>query len=146
RKRGLKLRGRGTYEKDKPPIVGAVQRKGRVVLQEARNLSNKFIRTLLGGHVKEGSKVYHDDYTIYNYLPGYEDVAINHSEGEYVKGEAHTNTIEGIFSLLKSWLRIFRGVRKDNLWKYLKIFEFDFNLRELDPFQKLTCLFTSMIL
>ncbi|KXA89201.1 hypothetical protein AKJ62_03565, partial [candidate division MSBL1 archaeon SCGC-AAA259D14] len=42
----------------------------------------------------------HDDYTIYNYLPGYEDVAINHSEGEYVKGEAHTNTIEGIFSLL----------------------------------------------
>lgn len=57
RKRGLKLRGRGTYEKDKPPIVGAVQRKGRVVLREARKLSNKFIRTLLGGHMKEGSKV-----------------------------------------------------------------------------------------
>jgi len=33
---------------------------------------------------------------------------------------------------------------KDNLWKYLKIFEFDFNHRNLNPFQKLTNLFQSM--
>ncbi|KXA91293.1 hypothetical protein AKJ57_01765 [candidate division MSBL1 archaeon SCGC-AAA259A05] len=146
RERGLKLRGRGTYEKDEPPIVGSVQRGGKVVLREARKLGNKFVRTLLGDHTEKGSKVYHDDFSIYNYLPGYDDVTLNHSEGEYVDGEAHTNTIEGVFSLLKSWLRNFRGVRKDNLWKYLKIFEFDFNLREYNPFQKLTCLFTSMIL
>lgn len=112
----------------------------------AKNLSNKFVRTVLGNHVNEGSRVYHDDFSIYNHLPEYIDVTLNHSEGEYVKGEAHTNTVEGIFSLLKSWLRNFRGIRKDNLEKYLKIFEFNFNLRELGSYQRLTCLFASMIL
>jgi len=145
RKRGLNIRGRGTYEKDEPPIVGAVQREGKVVLRVAKDLCNKFVRTLLGNHAEEGSKVYHDDFSIYNYLPSYNDITLNHSEGEYVDGEAHTNTIEGIFSLLKSWLRNFRGIRKDNLWKYLKIFEFDFNHRNLNPFQKLTNLFNTML-
>ncbi|KXA89240.1 hypothetical protein AKJ57_05635, partial [candidate division MSBL1 archaeon SCGC-AAA259A05] len=102
RERGLKPRGRGTYGKDEPPIVGAVQRAGNIVLRVAEDLCNKFVRMLLGDHAEKGSKVYHDDFSIYNYLPGYDDVTLNHSEGEYVKGEAHTNTIEGIFSLLKS--------------------------------------------
>ncbi|KXA89678.1 hypothetical protein AKJ57_05005 [candidate division MSBL1 archaeon SCGC-AAA259A05] len=44
----MKVRGRGTYEKDEPPIVGAVERGGEAVLRVAKNFCNKFVRTLLG--------------------------------------------------------------------------------------------------
>lgn len=145
RERGLKLRGRGTYDEDKPPIVAAVERGGGAVLRVAEHLSNRFIRSLLKSHVEEDSEIYHDDYSIYGRLPGYRDHEINHKSEGYAKGEVHVNTAEGLFSLLKSWLRTFRGVRKDNLWKFLTFFEFKFSFRDLDPFKSLSTLFGFML-
>ncbi|KXA94647.1 hypothetical protein AKJ65_03790, partial [candidate division MSBL1 archaeon SCGC-AAA259E19] len=43
-----------------------------------RTFATSFVRTLLGDHAEKGSKVYHDDFSIYNYLPGYNDVTLNH--------------------------------------------------------------------
>lgn len=57
RKCRLKLRERGTYEKDEPPIVGVVERRGNTVLHVAEDLCNKFIRTLLKNHAEKGSSL-----------------------------------------------------------------------------------------
>ena len=141
RKRGLKRRGRGTYDKDKPPIVALVQRGGAVILRVPKKLGRSFIRKLLNECVKKGSNVYTDDFPMYRDLDGYRHRRVNHSGGEYVKGKVHTNTAEGIFSMVKSWLRGYRGVRKDRLWRLLKILEFRFNLRDLNPFDRLSTLF-----
>lgn len=145
RERGLKLRGRGTYDEDKPPILALVERGGKIILNVAEELSNKFARKILGSRVEKGSKVYHDSFSIYDWLPDYVDFSINKEEEGYVKGEVHINTVEGLFSLLESWLRTFRGVRKDNLWKFLKIFEFKHNFRAFDPFQKLRSLMSFIL-
>ncbi|MDI6892932.1 MAG: IS1595 family transposase [Actinomycetota bacterium] len=146
RKRGLKLRGRGTYDKDKPPIVALVERDGGVVLKVAEELSREFILELLDEHVAKGSTAYTDDFPMYNELKGYEHHKLNrYSKKEYARGNVHINTAEGVFSLLKSWLRMLRGVRKDRLWRSLKLFEFRFNFRSLDPFDRLSAL-TGLIL
>lgn len=142
RKRGLKLRGRGTYEKDKPPIVALVERNGEVVLSVAKELNRDFILELLNEHVEKGSKAYTDDFPMYDELEGYEHHKLNRYSGkEYARGDVHINTAEGVFSLLRSWLRMYRGVRKDRLWRFLKLFEFRFKFRALNPFDRLSALF-----
>ena len=142
RKRGLKLRGRGTYEKDKPPIVALVERDGGVVLRVAEELDRDFILELLNEHMAKGSTAYTDDFPMYDELEGYKHHKLNrYSKKEYARGDVHINTAEGVFSLLKSWLRMFRGVRKDKLWRFLKLFEFRFSFRALNPFDRLSALF-----
>lgn len=142
RKRGLKLRGRGTYEKDKPPIVALVERGGGVVLSVAEDLNREHILELLKEHASDDCSLYTDDFPLYAELPGYEHRKLNrYSRKEYARGDVHINTAEGVFSLLKSWLRMLRGVRKDKLWKFLKLFEFRFNFRSLNPFDRLSALF-----
>lgn len=142
RKRGLKLRGRGTYQKDKPPILALVERNGGVVLRVAEELNRDLVLDLLDKHVKKGSTTYTDDFPMYDELEGYKHHKLNrYSNKEYARGDVHINTAEGIFSLLKSWLRMLRGVRKDRLWRFLKLFEFKFKFRSFNPFDRLSALF-----
>jgi len=76
---------------------------------------------------------------MYDKLEGYEHHKLNrYSNKEYARGDIHLNTAEGIFSMVKSWLRMLRGVRKDKLWRPLKLFEFRFVFRDLTPFDKLS--------
>ncbi|MGC8937164.1 MAG: IS1595 family transposase [Candidatus Methanomethylicaceae archaeon] len=138
----MKLRGRGTYEKDKPPIVALVERDGGIILKVAEELNRELIIELLDEHVEKGSKAYTDDFPMYNKLEGYEHRKLDrYSKKEYARGDVHINTAEGVFSLLKSWLRMLRGVRKDKLWRVLKLFEFRFDFRDLNPFDRLSALF-----
>ena len=43
---------------------------------------------------------------------GYQHDTVNHSKGEYARGQVHVNTVEGVWSLLRDQLRIHRGVSK----------------------------------
>jgi len=115
------------------------KRGGGVVLSVAEDLNRDLILELLDKHVKKGSIAYTDDFPMYDQLEGYEHRKLNrYSSREYARGDVHINTAEGIFSLLKSWLRMFRGVRKDNLGKPLKLFEFGFNFRKLNPIDRIS--------
>ena len=60
----------------------------------------------------------------------------SHSRGEYARDddsdgfhEVHVNTMEGFWSLLRSWLRPHRGISQDHLPLYLGFFEFVHNVR-----------------
>lgn len=54
RRRGLKLRGRGTYKKDKPPIITIVERGTRnTILTVEKNLSKELIRLKIETHCKK---------------------------------------------------------------------------------------------
>jgi len=63
RKRGLKLRGRGTWNKDKPPIVGTYQRDGKALFHIVRNMVEKAVVQI--GWFTNGIK-YTDDFRSYN--------------------------------------------------------------------------------
>ena len=132
-------RGWGTLEKEKPPILGLIQRNGEVVLKMLANVQQATIKPVIQEVVAMRSKVFTDEYAIYNRLTawGYNHQTVNHSRGEYARDEdgdgfheVHTNTIEGLWSLLRSWLRPHRGISQEKLPIYLGFFEFVHNSRK----------------
>lgn len=57
---------------------------------------------------------------------------VNHSKGEYVRGIAHTNTVEGYFSILKRGLiGTYHHVSSAHLHRYTNEFDFRYNQREV---------------
>jgi hypothetical protein len=55
---------------------------------------------------------------------------VNHSIGEYVRGEIHTNTIEGYFSIFKRGINgVYHHVSQQHLKRYLAEFDFRYNER-----------------
>jgi hypothetical protein len=54
---------------------------------------------------------------------------VNHTQKEYARGDVHENRAECLFSLLKPYLRVFRGVSKFNLPGYVGFFQFLHNFR-----------------
>jgi transposase-like protein len=132
-------RGRGTLEKEKPPIFGMIQRGGEVVIRMLENVQQKNIFPLIEATIAPGTMVYTDEYGIYNPLSekGYGHKTVNHSQGEYARDEdgdgfheIHVNTMEGFWSLLRSWLRPHRGISQESLPVYLGFFEFVHNAKQ----------------
>ena len=140
RRRKLKgKRGRGTAESEKPPILGMIQRGGQLILTMLDNVQQKTIKPIINGSITKGALIYTDEYNIYNRLSewGFEHKTVNHSIGEYARDEdgdgfheVHVNTIEGVWSLLRSWLRPHRGISQSKLPIYLGFFEFTHNMRQ----------------
>jgi transposase len=140
RRRRLKgSRGRGTLAKEKPPVLGMVQRGGEVILKMLSNVQQVTIEPVIAANVTPGALIYTDEYNIYGRLDewGFAHKTVNHSIGEYARDEdgdgfceVHVNTIEGIWSLLRSWLRPHRGISQEKLPIYLGFFEFIHNVRK----------------
>jgi transposase-like protein len=139
RRRRLKgKRGRGTRDTEKPPVFGMIQRDGEVVIQMLPNVQQTTIQPIITTTIETGTLIYTDDYDIYGRLPewGYSHQSVNHSAGEYARDEdqdgfceVHINTLEGFWSLLRSWLRPHRGISQEHLPCYLGFFEFVHNVR-----------------
>jgi len=131
-------RGRGTLEKEKPPIFGMLQRTGEVVIRMLANVQQVTIGPLIRETIAKGSVIYTDEYDIYSRLSewGYTHHTVCHGAGEFARDddgdgfcEVHVNTLEGFWSLLRSWLRPHRGISQEKLPLYLGFFEFVHNIR-----------------
>ncbi len=139
RRRRLKgAPGRGTLAKEKPPIFGLIERGGEVRITMLADVKQKTIRPLMEETLELGVLVNTDEYAIYDALPkwGYVHKSVCHSRGEYARDEdgdgfheVHVNTMEGFWSLLRSWLRPHRGISQEKLPIYLGFFEFVHNVR-----------------
>lgn len=119
-------------------MFGMIERGGRVVLRVLANVQQKTIKPLIKKFVSPGTQVYTDEYNIYARLPewGYGHKTVCHGAGEYARDEdgdgfheVHVNTMEGCWSLLRSWLRPHRGVSQDKLPLYVGFFQFVHNAR-----------------
>lgn len=140
RRRRLKgARGRGTLGKEKPPILGMIERGGDVVIRMLDNVKHGTIEPLIKATIAPGTCIYTDEYAIYGRLEswGYAHKTVNHSQGQYARDEdgdgfceVHVNTMEGFWSLLRSWLRPHRGLSQEKLPLYLSFFEFVHNARK----------------
>jgi transposase len=115
-----------------------IQRGGRVVVRMLANVQQATIRPVIEGSVAKGALVHTDEYVVYARLEewGYGHKAVCHARGEYARDEdgdgfceVHVNTAEGLWSLLRSWLRPHRGVSQEKLPLYLGFFEFVHNAR-----------------
>lgn len=132
-------RGRGTLEKEKPPILGIIQRGGEVAIKMLANVQQVTIKPVLLARFAAGALIHTDEYDIYARLPewGYGHKTVRHGRAEYARDEygdgfheVHVNTIEGFWSLLRSWLRPRRGISQEKLPIYLAFFQFTHNARK----------------
>ena len=132
-------RGRGTLEKEKPPVLGIIQRGGEVAVKMLANVKQATIKPIIMARVAAGALINTDEYDIYARLPewGYGHNSVCHARGEYARDEdgdgfheVHVNTTEGFWSLLRSWLRPHRGISQEKLPLYLAFFQFVHNARK----------------
>ena len=129
--REKKIQGRGTV--NKAMALAIIQRDGavRIKLEKTRDREtlHNFIREKTAPDTK---RIMTDECPAYN---GIEDSdtkheTVNHSQDEYVRGDVHTNTVEGVFSLFKrSIVGAYHQVSVKHLDRYLDEFEFRFNNR-----------------
>jgi transposase-like protein len=86
--------------------------------------------------VQAGSRLYTDSASSYRALKGYVHAYVNHTQKEYACGDVHENRAECLFSLLKPYLRVFRGISKANLPGYVGFFQFLRNFRHQNAFKQ----------
>ena len=115
-----------------------LQRGGAVVLHMLANVRQATIRPIIEATVAEGTVVNTDEYNVYARLEawGYGHKTVCHARGEYARDddgdgfcEVHVNTLEGFWSLLRSWLRPHRGISQEKLPGYLGFFQLVHNAR-----------------
>jgi len=128
-------RGRGT---DKAPVIGAVERGGKVTAKATAKdkMKGRHMRTFVRERVDTLSTcLITDEYKGYlgmsKVLP---HTVIKHQDW-YVDGDIHTNTIEGFWALLKRGMfGQFHSVGRKHLQRYVDEFCYRYNLRKVDPF------------
>jgi transposase len=141
RRRANKRRGHGTYENDRPPVVGIVgRRSGEVRLKVVEHADQATLEGFVTATTAEGTRVYTDEWSGYHHLPelGRPHATVCHASGEWARDddgdgvrEVHINTLEGIWTGVRNFLRIFRGVSKEYLGQYIGIFEWGYKIKSV---------------
>ena len=119
--------------KRKTAVMGMVSRGGDVMAKVVPSGRKVHLAPHIHANVEKGSTIYTDEYRAYQDLPehGYQHDTVEHGRDEYVRGDVHTNTIEGYWSRVKNSIRgTHIHVSKKHMQKYLSEFEFRFNMRE----------------
>lgn len=128
---------------DKAVVLGMVERGGDVLTRHVLNRAEGNLLPHIVKFVKPGSRLHTDDWKGYRSLMeryGYDHETVNHSEKEYVRGDVHTNTIEGFWSNVKRGIKgTYVHVSKKHLTSYLREFEYRHNLRRT-PYLMFDCL------
>jgi transposase-like protein len=129
---GMGQRGRGTKKR---PVIGIRQRNGELRLFHAKNVTGRSIEKFMRENLGENVEVlFTDEANMYPGIAkrmGLKHKMVQHGIKEYVRGEAHTNTVESAFSLFKRGLRgSWHKLSSKHLQAYLEEMSFRFNRRD----------------
>lgn len=116
----------------KEAVFSLVERGGKVRSQHVPQVDAKTLRPILEAQLDKASYLMTDGEGQYRILgPMFaKHEAVNHGIGEYVRGDAHTNTVEGYFSILKRGIvGTYHHVSQQHLKRYLAEFDFRYNER-----------------
>jgi transposase-like protein len=129
--RARRIQGRGPS--GKAMVLAAIQRGGGVRLRLEDRRDRETLHAFIKGEISpDAERIMTDEFEAYK---GIEDEntkheTVNHGKDEYVRGDVHTNTAEGVFSLFKrSIVGAFHQVSVKHLDRYLDEFSFRFDNR-----------------
>jgi transposase-like protein len=109
-----------------------VERGGKVRSFHVPEVSAKTLRPILVSQISRKSSLMTDDAGQYRNMGEefFRHETVNHGANEYVRGDAHTNTIEGYFSILKRGIvGTYHHVSPQHLKRYLGEFDYRYNER-----------------
>ena len=124
-------RGRGAAKKT--PVFGAVERGGRLKTKVVLNVRKITLNPIIEQMVTKDAVIVTDESNSYNDVKksGHLHESINHSKGQYVDGDVHTNTIEGFWSQFKRSVHgTYHSVSRKHLQLYLDEFSFRYSHRK----------------
>jgi transposase-like protein len=137
-KRQKALTGKGSQgfgsKNSKTPVVGMVERKGRLHAVVTSNTGGKALMALVRKHIDIDATVYTDEHMPYRTLPkiGYKHESVNHGVKEFVNGMAYTNTAESFWSHLKRGINgINHHVSAKHLQRYCDEYAYRWNTRNM---------------
>jgi transposase len=117
----------------KTAVWGAVEQGGRVFARVVPDVKSGTILPHLRQRILPESVIFSDESNIYDAVQrmGYGHRRVHHAANVYVSGDAHTNTIEGFWSLTKNGIRdVYHNVSAKYLQMYLNEYAFRFNRRK----------------
>lgn len=124
----------GRNVKTKTPVVGFMERQGNLKAHVSKKVDMKTIERLASDHIEEGTKLFTDDFRSYlSMSKKYDHKSVRHGSGEYVNGEAHTNSIESFWALFKrGYMGTYHQMSEKHLQRYVDEFVYRYNRRERD--------------
>lgn len=114
----------------KEAVFSLVERSGNVRSHHVTNITAKTLRPIMDKQIAQDTRTMSDDGggRLRHGEPNHQSV--NHSIGEYVRGDVHTNTIEGYFSIMKRGITgVYHHVSPQHLKRYLAEYDFRYNER-----------------
>jgi transposase-like protein len=116
----------------KHAVVSLVERGGKVRSQHVNDVNAATLRPILKAQIDPASWLMTDESSVYRSI-GKEfkyHFTVEHGAGEYVRGSAHTNTLEGFFSIFKRGMTgVYQHCSSVHLKRYLAEFDFRYNQR-----------------
>jgi transposase-like protein len=114
------------------PIVALVERGGKVRTFHVAHADKVTITKIVRENVAKETRLHTDESRLYTgsdeHFASHE--AVKHSVGEYVRGDVHTNSAEGYFSIFKRGMRgIYQHCDEKHLHRYLAEYDFRYNHR-----------------
>jgi transposase-like protein len=119
--------------RSKRAIVSLVERGGRVKSFHIPRADAGTVARIVNDNIAHEARLFTDESRLYTKVGETfsEHSTVNHSAKEYARGEVHTNTIEGYFSILKRGIKgNFQHVSEKHLHRYLAEFDYRYNHRE----------------
>jgi transposase-like protein len=116
----------------KMKVLALVERGGRSRAMVVNNLTIPTLQPLLLDNVHRLSKLHTDEAQHFKSIGRffYRHESVNHMKGEYGRGEVHSNTIEGYFSIFKRGMKgIYQHCAKKHLHRYVAEFNFRYSNR-----------------
>ena len=141
RRRGNQRPGHGRFANDRPPVAGVVGRgSGALRLRVVEHADGSTLREFVRRMTWPMVMIYTDEWAAYDRLPeiGRKHATVCHAAGEWARDddgdgirEVHDNTLEGIWTGLRNYLRMFRGVNKTYLAQYVAVFLWSYNIKRV---------------
>lgn len=133
---GGKVRYHGTKHhhasNDKTPVLAMVERQGRVAVKPVANVRGNTLKAVIMAQVSPEAHIYTDELRAYKGIGKNfaSHDSVNHSAGEYVRGDVTSNTVESFFATFKRGINgIYHAVSKEHLHRYTSEFQFRYNHR-----------------
>ena len=121
----------------KTAVIGILETNGRVRAQPIGRLTKRHLHRFVRANAKEGATVTTDSFRSYTGLSDtYTHKTVNHSVGEYVRDQAHTNGIESFWALLKrGHYGVYHMMSAKHLHRYVDEFSFRHNTSHVGTLQ-----------
>lgn len=114
----------------KTPVLAMRERGGKTVAMPIENADMATIHTKIYQHVETGSTLNTDEARVYSGLNGlmFNHETVNHSAGEYARGDVTTNSVESVFAVMRrGMIGVYHHTSEKHLHRYVDEFSFRLN-------------------